>query len=383
MNPEAEILDSEAELEPYVAEWDRLAVASGRPFAAPAWALAWWRHAAPEDALLRVVVVRAGEQLAGVAPYFAQRGGLGRVDYRLLGSGDFHRIGPLALAGSEPAVAAAVMRALAGATPRPAVVTLEGVAASAPWAELFVSGAPGHIPPRRYQSSSHSAPVVSLSGRGYGEWLATKSANFRQQMKRARRRADLRGATFRLSTRQTLETDLSSFARLHRARRSGADGWLSESLEAMLVEAAERLVDAERFRLWLLEANGEAVAAQIFAAAGGEVAYWNGGFDSAWADVKPGMLAILAAIEDACRRGEIRVDLGGGAYPYKLRFADSDDPIAWGGVMPRTAQYPLVRGRFLPREVSWLARRTLRRLPPGARQRLKRLLLQSRLLSGK
>jgi CelD/BcsL family acetyltransferase involved in cellulose biosynthesis len=71
---------------------------------------------------------------------------------------------------------------------------------------------------------------------------------------------------------------------------------------------------------------------------------------------------MLRAIEDACSLGVRRVDLGGGEHDYKLRLADGNDPIAWCGLMPRTRGYPAVRAQMLPSELSWLGRRTAKRL---------------------
>jgi hypothetical protein len=58
-------------------EWDDLAVARARPFCSPAWMLAWWRHAAPAGAFLRIAVVREKGELVGIAPFFALEEGMG------------------------------------------------------------------------------------------------------------------------------------------------------------------------------------------------------------------------------------------------------------------------------------------------------------------
>ena len=76
-----EVLDSVEAVEPAVADWDRLAVAGGLPYCAPAFLLAWWRHAAPEGAQLRVVVVRDGDgHVAGIGPFYAVARARGPVD---------------------------------------------------------------------------------------------------------------------------------------------------------------------------------------------------------------------------------------------------------------------------------------------------------------
>lgn len=142
----------------------------------------------------------------------------------------------------------------------------------------------------------------------------------------------------------------------------------------MLRDAGQTLLAEQRLRIWLVELEGQPVAAQVFVAAGGEVVYWNGGFDEAHADLKPAMLAILAAIEDAFARGEARMDLGGGTQEYKLRFADSHDPLTWGGLIPPGPRYPLVRLLLAPSQTRWAVTRLARRLPPEGQRTLQRLL---------
>jgi hypothetical protein len=36
---------------------------------APGWLLAWWRHIAPDNALLRAIEIRDGAELVGLAPF--------------------------------------------------------------------------------------------------------------------------------------------------------------------------------------------------------------------------------------------------------------------------------------------------------------------------
>jgi hypothetical protein len=42
---EAELIQDVERLKELSGEWDRLAVAAARPFAAPGWLLPWWRSA--------------------------------------------------------------------------------------------------------------------------------------------------------------------------------------------------------------------------------------------------------------------------------------------------------------------------------------------------
>lgn len=376
----SELVTTGEDLERHRPAWDELAAELRRPLCAPAWMLAWWRNAAPPSARLRTVVVRSGERLVGIAPYFAQGSGARRTDYRLLGSGASQRLTPLAAPGLEEEVAVAVAGALAGATPRPNVVTLEGVDAASPWPTLLARHWPGRLRPKVYRTSLHSAPIVTVAGRSFEDWMSEKSSNFRQQMRRLGRQLAAEGGQVRMAAPAELDRGLEEFARLHYARwaEEGGSGVLNEGVERMLSEAGRELAESERLRLWLVEVGGEPVAAQIFVAVGGEVVYWNGGFDVSWGKLKPGLQAVFAGVEDAFRRGERRVDLGGGPQDYKLRLADDDDPLAWTGLVPRGARYPLSRAELLGPQLYASARGAARRLlPRGAQRWLRRAVRRS------
>jgi CelD/BcsL family acetyltransferase involved in cellulose biosynthesis len=88
------------------------------------------------------------------------------------------------------------------------------------------------------------------------------------------------------------------------------------------------------------------------------------------AAVKPTMLTILAALEDGIARGERRLDLGAGTHPYKLRFADGDDPLAWGGLIVRNARWPRTRAELMPRVLRYRAKQAVQALPEPLRERL-------------
>jgi CelD/BcsL family acetyltransferase involved in cellulose biosynthesis len=165
--------------------------------------------------------------------------------------------------------------------------------------------------------------------------------------------------------------------RLHLGRWEGRGGSGLAHVEGfgpLLLDAARELLPQERFRLFLVEVAGRAIGAGLFFAAGGEVHYFNGGFDEEFARHKPALQTILSALEDAFGRGERRLDMAGGAQPYKLRFADSEAPLTWVNLRPRTARYPLTRAQLLRQDARWYALKAFRSLPEERREQVKRLL---------
>ncbi len=140
----ARVIDAEAELAPYIESWDALAVAAGRPYASPAWMLAWWRTAAPKGAQLRVAVATDGDgALVGVAPFWCSRRGFGGTWLRLLGAPVCAPTEPLARPGSEREAAAALARALADTRPSPAFLAFDGCPLVARGRGCSASSGPG------------------------------------------------------------------------------------------------------------------------------------------------------------------------------------------------------------------------------------------------
>jgi CelD/BcsL family acetyltransferase involved in cellulose biosynthesis len=360
-------------------QWDELASTGELPMMAPACVLAWWRHLAPAGAQLRAVAVHESGELVGLAPFYLDRSSRGRLDLRLPGIELAGRLAPLARAGREREVGEALAGALARMDPLPDVIALEGAPLAASWGRSLRQGWPGGVRPPSRRYSVHGSPTVSLDGQGsFQEWLGARSSNFRSQMRRLRRQFEQAGGSGRASTAQTLTDDVDAFIALHAARwrGRGESKLLSAgaALREVLLDIGGSLIAQERFRLRLLEIDGEAICAQLFLAAGGRVLYVNGGWDEAHARLKPPMLAILAMIEEGFARGERCLDLGVGDQPYKRRFADGDDPVAWTVLLAPRARLPLTWLRLAP--TIWgatLRRIAKRRASAGQLERYRRL----------
>jgi CelD/BcsL family acetyltransferase involved in cellulose biosynthesis len=347
------------------AEWDALAVLCGLPYMSPAWAMGWWRHLAPMDATARVVVIRDRGQVIGLAPFWlsdgrreaeqtmrAQIAARGRLTYRLPGSMISSAVCPLALPGREWQVAEAVGRALDAATPRPDIIALDGAPLASHWPTALRDTWPGRVRPSLHQYQVVRCPTVSLREGSFGTWLAGKSSNFRGQMRRLRRSFAGAGGEVRTSTEGTLAADVSTLVHMHAARwRERGESrlvTLGDRLADMLTSVGRQLVGEERFRLVVLEINGEPISAQLFLVVGRRIAFWNGGWCERFARYRPGLLGILSVIEDAFERHEQRLDLGPGVNPYKLRFADGTDAVASSVLAIPGRRMPVTSARIAP-----------------------------------
>jgi CelD/BcsL family acetyltransferase involved in cellulose biosynthesis len=373
----AELITRAEDLGAYIDAWDRLAVAAQRPLAAPGWLMPWLRHAAPEGAEVRAVVVREGNELVGIAPFVMERGPLGRVDLRLFGVPFSERREPLAARGREEDVAAEVARVLGSSEPPATILALEGIDIDSRWPDWLARHYPGRVRPAIARRAVLHTPTLSLDGMSYDDWMQSKSGNFRSQMRRMRRQLADDGGVVRMTGPDSdLDKDVDAFMRLHLGRweERGGSGLAEVRMHDMLVDAARRLLPEERFRLWLVELEGKPIGAGLFLAAGGELSYFNGGFDEDYARYKPTLQTILSAVEDAFGRGEKRLDFGGGPQSYKQRFADGEAPLTWVNLRPRNARYPLTRAQLLKADARWWGLQAFRRLPEERREQMKKLL---------
>ena len=267
---------------------------------------------------------------------------------------------------TSEAAASALREAIGTIRPRPDLIAFEAVPAGSAWRRLLASGAGGRAQLAPYRNSALPAPAVTLpeSG-GFEGWMASRSSNFRSQMRRMRRRLEARDGRVRMLREPgEVGAGLEAMLELHRLRWSGRgeSGLARPGVTELLAGAAAEL-GPERLRLWVAEVQGEPISVQLFLAAGGEVKYWNGGWSEEHADLKPSMLTILAAIEDAIGRGERRLDLGVGTHEYKLRFADTEDTLTWGGLIVRNRRWPATRAELAPLVLRYRAKQLVRALP--------------------
>ncbi len=355
-------------------EWDRLAEACGRPCSAPDLLLAWWRTMAPEGASPRVVTVREDGRLVGLAPLLVERGALGVPLLRFLGTPHLpQRSAILASAAHEPAVLGAVAGCLAGSHPRPALVSLDRIDRLGA-ARSLARAWPAPLGTAIAQGFTVPAPVLSTGGRSFDEWLASRSSNFRRDIRRTTRRLADAGATIRrVAGPAELRSALDAFARLHGTRWGDRSQLWRPPTIAMLASAGETMLAPGRMRAYVAVAGDEIVAVEILFAAGGEVTSWNGGWDQAWAPVRPSMALLHRAIRDCFDGGERRFDLGEGEQPYKRRLAEGDDPVSWTALVPRGATYPAGQAALAPWRGAWMSRTLARRLPAPARTAIRRV----------
>jgi CelD/BcsL family acetyltransferase involved in cellulose biosynthesis len=380
---ETQVIVDIAAAEALAPEWDALAVAASKPFAAPAWVLAWWRHVAPAGISPRVVAVRDGGRLVAVAPFYALPRKRGVVEYRPMSSDFGASMEPLALPGREWDMAGEIAHALAAASPRPDVLAFGPMSIASPWPSAMSAGWEGPISALVRRLRISSAHMIVLDDGSYEEWLASLSPKLRRDLRRCERLFEEAGGSTRWATAETLRADTEAFSRLHRQRWEGR-GWsrladMGAGLADWLEDLGRPLIAQGRFGMCLLEIDGAPICADFQISAGDELVPMNAGWDERYANLSPAKLACLRVVRSAFEQGARRVSLGSGSSANKLRLANGNEPVAWTLVLPPSAGLPAAYARALPDVMRAHVRDVATRaLPPERLAQTRRMLKRLR-----
>jgi CelD/BcsL family acetyltransferase involved in cellulose biosynthesis len=334
-------------------EWSALAEQAGNLFATWEWADAWWRVYGKGQTLAVTACRDADGRLAAILPLYVSRRGPVRA-LRFIGNGPADQLGPICAPEDRQATAEALQRLLEERRGSWDVFLAERLATAEGW-----TGRLGAEVVHR-----ESSPTLHMAGRSYDEYLAASSKNFREQMKRrARKLAREHEVEFRLSDGEHLEADLETLFRLHDARWSGAGEETSafeEARQRFHTAFARHALDRGWLRLWVLEADGKAVACWYGFRFAQIDWYYQSGRDPEWERESVGFVLLAHTIKEAFDGGVLEYRLLRGGEGYKDRFA-SDDP---GLETVALARGPVGRAALL-------AARAARR--PAVRRVLKRV----------
>lgn len=326
--------------------WDELAEAAGNVFATWDWADAWWAHFAAGGALMLRRVYAPDGRLAAILPlYRRSRGPV--VLVRFVGHGPADELGPVCAPGDR-LLAMRALRAVMGRLPVASLLLAERL----PGDSATATGLGGRLLHRE------STPVLT-GGLSWEEWLATRSANFRQQVRRRERKlVREHGLTFRLGDDPArLDADLDTLLALHALRWGDESQAFAPPRDALHREVAHRALRAGRLRLWLAEIEGRPVAAWYgFRFAGREI-YYQSGRDPAWDREGVGYALLAHTVRSALDDGVAEYRFGLGDESYKDRFADTDPGLD-----------TVYRGRGPVTALVSVAASGMRRLPRGLRR---------------
>ena len=295
------------------AEWNVLAAETGNIFATWEWTSIWWRHFGRGRELLMHACYSGEGRLFALLPLYLSSVRPLRMA-RFLGHREADQLGPICRPEDRPSAARALLDVI-----RPQRLDLfvgESLPADEGWPAFL-----GAKVLRRTGS-----PVLRFLGQSWEDLLATRSANFREQVRRRerklRREHDVR---FRLSDDPArLHDDLDVLFSLHGARWQGGGEWFTSTSEAFHREFAVCALERGWLRLWMLEVDDSPVAAWYGFRFGDAESYYQAGRDPAWSGSSVGFVLLVHTIREALEDGVSEYRFLEGGEDYKYRFTRED-----------------------------------------------------------
>ena len=306
---ELERLGSFEEAAPAHAE---LARRSRNVFATPEFLSSWWHWFGAGRPLELYAALDARGETVGVVPLYVWRRRPARM-LRFLGHGAGDQLGVVCEPDARPAVAAALVRLL---RTQPAHVMLgEHLPRDEAWGELLGG--------RRLVAEG--SPVLRFEQPSWESYVAARSANLRQQIRRFERNL-ARSHEVRFTSPQRpeeLEAALDSLFALHRARWGTARTNFSLR-EGFHRDFARTAWDRGWARLWTLSVDGRPAAAWYGFRFEGAECYYQMGRDPAWDAARVGFVLLAHSIREAIGDGMQEYRFLRGDEAYKYRFANAD-----------------------------------------------------------
>lgn len=321
--------------------WTELADQQDNVFATWEWASIWWQHfGGSHEPFVHVVGDSSGRPI-GILPLYVSAKRLGKVA-RFIGHGPADQLGPVCAAEHREVVAAA-LRVVMDAPHSPRILLAERLRADHGWTANLRGK-----PIRR-----HSFPLLELDHSGWESWLATRSANFRQQTRKAERRL---ARDHRLEYRLITDEDdvpgaLDAMIELHDARWEGDSEAFSASRRAFHHDFALAAARRGWLRIWFADVDDRPVAAWLGYRFNDVESSYLMGRAPAWSDRNVGAILRMHTVREAS--SDVReYRLLSGNEPYKRRLTAVDPTLETSlvgrGLVPQMAQAVVRNKRFLP-----------------------------------
>jgi CelD/BcsL family acetyltransferase involved in cellulose biosynthesis len=327
------VISSESGFAELSGTWDDLVRAMPRPspFLLHTWLLEWFRHYGGPSELAVQAVFRDGA-LVGAFP-LVHKTWRGLRVARFMG-GEQCSLADLLLAPSEdPSTGAAL---IARATSEHDFAELFGLARDS---RIAQTAAPGRL----HLFKRADAPVLELTDDWDGLYRAKVSGKRRSLYRRLQRQLQERGTVeFSLArSRAELELTLGEAFELHALRwadRQDGSGFATPTGAGFHRAALGALADQGVVRLMTMRFAGQAVAFALAFALAGRLYGYRTAFDPSFARYSPGLLTLQELLASASHEGLRRVELLGGADPFKLELADDLEPLHLGLGLAATAR---------------------------------------------
>jgi CelD/BcsL family acetyltransferase involved in cellulose biosynthesis len=198
-----------------------------------------------------------------------------------------------------------------------------------------------------------ASPLLPIGGLEWDQFLAARSSNFREQVRRRERKlAREHDIRFRLANHDTLEHDFDTLVALHEQRWGKRSPTFAGPLLEFHRDFARLALERGWLRLWTLEADGSPVAAWHGFRFAGNDSYYQSGRDPAWDRYRVGFVLLSHTIREAFNDGLIEYRMLRGGESYKNRFASEEHEVTTmiraRGIGPPASVLASIARRLLP-----------------------------------
>jgi CelD/BcsL family acetyltransferase involved in cellulose biosynthesis len=313
---------SAAEAAPLIDPWASLCRACGgtTPFQSEAWLVPWMARMRISEP--RILAVRCGRDLVGIAPLFAW-GDPPRRTISPLGAGISDHLDVIAAPGFESCTLDALTEWLEHEAPAWDVCLLEELGPRALLRRLRPPEGRGAT-----LEAQSVCPVLALpaEARPIDAVIPHLQA---QKVRKDRRRAEGMGPlAFERADRGDAVATLHLLFELHAKRWQlrGQPGALADArIRDLHVDAAARFARRGELRLYLLKLGGAPAAVVYGLRWGGRLHLYMQGIEPALDRASPGTLVLANVLEDAMGEGITEVDFLRGGEAYKYAWGASDE----------------------------------------------------------
>jgi perosamine synthetase len=296
-------------------EWTAVSEQTSNIFSTWEWNSIWWRHFGRGKRLAARACSLGDGRLAAILPLYVSSERPFRT-LRLIGHRQADHLGPIC-APSDRVLGARALRAALNEEEADLFIG-DNVSAGDGWSTLL----------RARVLSRTGSPVLRPNGMSWDEVLASRSHNFREQVRRRERKLEREhNLNFRLADDPSrIQDDLSVLFSLH-AARWGDRSWFRGEAERFHREFAPRALERGWLRLWMLELDGRPAASWYGFRFGGTESYYQAGRDPAAERWSVGFVLLAHSIREALNDGVSEYRFLEGGEGYKYRFANHDSAL--------------------------------------------------------
>jgi CelD/BcsL family acetyltransferase involved in cellulose biosynthesis len=294
------------------------------PFESPEWLLPWTRHLWG-GGKLRVLAIRSGGSLVGLAPFF--HWGYGAkpemIRVSLLGSGISDHLGMLAVPEYALLAAHLVLEHLTADGGEWHLCDLLELRSGSP---LLRTEVPAGL--TRREAPCGVCPVLPLP-RSLDELLHAVDGKFRHNLRTAQNRLNRDGRIelVRATRPPDVASLMSDLFRLHECRwreRGGAGVPEAGALRRFHLEVSARFAARDMLRLYALQSDGRTIAVQYNFRREDRHFYYLSGFDPEHARSGAGAVLLAETIRQTIAEGAREIDFLRNGEDFKYRWGARD-----------------------------------------------------------